>query len=527
MLCHSLSYNMAKRKLTRRRRRMTTAQSRLSYMIKKGRYGAGTMDPAQKRAMFGETFNQRLISGGPEQTAMQRMMRRATGYYGEGDYRDWAKYIPRGIGGAYGMMTGGMPGAKMGWDSGAEMSKLWGLGDYTGSYGPPVGNALIEGAGGPPAGITVNASDDLTGDIYLSHREYVGQITASATTAGSSLFQQRTFALNPALSDSFPFLSQLAQNYNLYEFQGLIYEYKPQMGEFANQNNNLGRIMMVTQYDPDAPPFLNSVTLQNYDYACSTKPSLALIHGVECARIQSATNIMYTRTGSSAKDKVFTDLGNFTVATEGIPFAAAGTQILGELWVTYRVKLSRAQLYESLGQDVTVDVLSNTIQIGVGSAWNPLTQLPLAGSAQATQYLSGKWTVSAGLTTATQSTISCALSPSVQSGTWRCDIYYNPSNNTDAAVTISKAASVGLTPFSCRTTVSNAANDILGTRRNPGATGGDASMYMSSVFVSVNGQGGAVAQTLGWTLTTAGSAGAYVKLIFSEVSDCSSQLALF
>lgn len=326
-----------------------------------------------------------------EQTPQQRWFRRSMRYRGDGDYRDWAKYIPRGIGAlagaGAGYMTGGLNGAwgggRSGWDQGASFSKMVGMGDY----GAPVGNAIIEGAGGPPAGITVNASDDLTGDIYLSHKEFITQVVASSATAGASAspFQQNRFAINPGMKESFPWLSQLAQNYDLFEFQGLIYEYRPQMGEFANSNNNLGRMMMVTQYDPDAEPFPNSIALQNYDYACSAKPSLGLIHGVETKRIQSSVNIFYTRTGDSTKDKVFTDLGVFNIATEGIPFSAPGTQILGELWVTYRVKLSRARLFQSLGSSVEWDLFTNASNSVSAQLWPQATVA--TGSAN-----TGNWT---------------------------------------------------------------------------------------------------------------------------------------
>jgi hypothetical protein len=69
--------------------------------------------------------------------------------------------------------------------------------------------------------------------------------------------------------------------------------------------------------------------------------------------------MQYVRTGPSAKDLVFTDIGNFYIATEGVPFAAAGTQIVGELWVTYRIKLSRANITSGLlAADVAQDVIN-------------------------------------------------------------------------------------------------------------------------------------------------------------------------
>ena len=251
--------------------------------------------------------------------------------------------VPSGTFSSIGRSLGsasGIPGlGALGAYGGNALSKYVGFGDY----GPAVTNQIVGGG----SGVTVNASDDLTGDIYYSHREFIGNVTAKNSGAGASAFDQKKFELNPGLSQTFPFLSQLASNFEMYDFQGLMFEYKPTSGENATANS-LGKIMMATQYDPDAAPFLNSVQLQNYDYAASCKPSVPMIHGVETANQQQSVNMMYVRTGNSAKDKVFTDLGYFIVATEGIPFDTAGTQILGELWVTYRIKLSRANLYNSL-----------------------------------------------------------------------------------------------------------------------------------------------------------------------------------
>lgn len=279
-------------------------------------------------------------------------------YRGEGDYKDYLKWIPRGIGGAYGAMTGGLPGAKTGWDAGAKLSKLVGWGDY----GAPVSNQIIDGGMG--GGVTVNASDDLTGDIYLSHKEFIGNVTASSTGATPSIFQQTKYPLNAGIQSTFPFLSQLASNFEMFDFQGLIFEYRPTSGENATANS-LGKVMMATQYDPDAADWLNSVQLMNYDYSSSTKPSVGMVHGVETANKQQAVNMMYTRTNNeTTKSRVFTDLGNFYVATEGIPFTAAGTQILGELWVSYRVKLSRAALYQSmLGLNQPLDTFTNNSSV--------------------------------------------------------------------------------------------------------------------------------------------------------------------
>jgi hypothetical protein len=280
----------------------------------------------------------------------QRWRRKFASYYGPGDYR---KYLSRGIGaaagGALGYAQGGwagaLSGARAGYGMGRDFSIRRGWGDYDTS-----GNQLIGGSG-PQQQIAVNPMNN-TGDIFISHTEFIGNVTATvANGPAQSGFEITQYTLNPGLFSTFPFLSQLSQNYILYEFEGLIFQYKPTSGEFGSANSNsLGKVVMATNYDPDAAPFLSSVQMENYDYANATKPSCGAEHGVETVPQQRASNMLYVRTGATTKDLSFTDLGNFFIATEGIPFGSTGaaTAIIGELWVTYKIRLSRANLYGTM-----------------------------------------------------------------------------------------------------------------------------------------------------------------------------------
>ncbi|QMW68863.1 capsid protein [Crucivirus-406] len=282
----------------------------------------------------------------------QRDLRAQYGWKGKGDYRNWARWIPRGIGAIGGAVrgfgTGGFAGALMGgakgYNQGAGFSKALGWGDYQ------VKNQIMGGgatAGSDQQVIQVNQESD-NGDIYIAHSEFVKNITVTMAAAGNSPFNIEVLELNAGLNETFPFLSQLAQNYVLYDFEGLVFQYKPSSGESAGNSNALGKIIMATNYDPDASPFINAIQMENYDYAASCKPSVGMLHGVETDNTQQVVNMTYIRTGPISKAKVFTDIGTFQIATEGVPLAAAGTQILGELWVSYRVKLSRANLYGSV-----------------------------------------------------------------------------------------------------------------------------------------------------------------------------------
>lgn len=311
-----------------------------------GLLGDYKLDEGARMAMFGPSFKQRLLNPalGP-QTARQMLARRAFRYYGDGDYTTGPQY------GLVNFGSGSLRG-----------NKITGVGDYSAT--PPAANQLVEGSVETP--ISVNSSPDLTGDVYFSHREFVGNVTASATnsTAASatvpSKFSNAVYAINPGMALTFPWLSQVANNFTMYDFMGCIFEYRPTSGEFgAIGSSALGKIVMATQYDPDANPFTSSTTMENYDYAIAGKPCNRLIHGVETKRTQGALNMLYTRSSDIARDKIFTDIGTFQLATEGVPMTVAAnstaTAIIGELWVSYKVKLSRAQIQAAGSSSGTTD----------------------------------------------------------------------------------------------------------------------------------------------------------------------------
>lgn len=333
-----------------------------------------------------------------EANAEQRAWRRANNYYGVGgffgDLWSGAKKVGGRLIKAHGAKALGALGGAFGGPGGAAAGmaagKALGLGRYNmggvGSYGDISSNALIHGGNGDSmsiANVNPTMTDD-SGDVVLSHSEFIGNVVASATlpagtTVAQSQFQNSVYAINPGLQGTFPFLCQLAQNYTMYKLEGVIFQYKPTSGEGGGSTNQLGKVIMATDYDPMALPFINSVQMENYQYSQSTKPSLAARHGVECATSQGITEMKYVRTGTSNRDKSFTDYGLFQIATEGVPIVgAAGTTVtsnIGELWVSYRVRLSRANLYSSLlGYSIRNDIfdMSFVATPTLAAAVNPI-----------------------------------------------------------------------------------------------------------------------------------------------------------
>jgi len=383
----------------------------------RGLLGDFNLPAGTRREMFGPSFRQRLLNPNEAApTARQIMTRRAFRYKGDGDYGSTGHQIGLfNFGSGAGHFSG---------------NKLTGLGDYGGEAG---GNQIMEGSITKPLSVNM-PTNDLSGDVYFAHREFVGNVYATATNSTGvaittpSIFTVSTFPVNAALEATFPWLSQVAANFTMYQLMGCIFEYRPTSGEFSSTGAALGKVIMATQYDPDAPAFPSSVVMENYDYANACKPSERMLHGIETKSSQTATQMLYTRTGTSVKSKVFTDYGNFQIATEGVPITVAAnstaTAILGELWVSYKVKLSRAQLFASLvGNNISSDTF--VARGGTTALWlgGTSTQSP------APSFNSGNWTI--GRTTATN--VNLTADVSLSTGLFKITYFRNRSVNTNAS----------------------------------------------------------------------------------------------
>lgn len=179
----------------------------------------------------------------------------------------------------------------------------------------------------------------------VTHREYIADIVSSST-ANTFLTQQ--FSINPGLSVSFPWLSTVAANYEEYRILGMVYELKSISSDALNsQQTNLGYVIAATQYNPYSAPFQSKQQMDNYEFAVSVKPSLSVMHPIECKKSEVAVgDLLFTRTGAViGQDLRLYDWGVLTVATGGIQ----GTSVaVSELWCTYKIELLKPKIAVSL-----------------------------------------------------------------------------------------------------------------------------------------------------------------------------------
>jgi len=306
--------------------------------------------------------------------------RRAPVVRGRGDYamvpkRRVQRRVVRGRGDytmdpnqAFGKRWGGYVGSKLGEMVGGGahnlISSITGLGDYSVRKNVFLGNDVPR------------VHNTTAGGTVIRHTEFLGDIF---TASVANTFNIQSFNVNAADSVCFPFLSQIAANYEQYEFEGLLFEFKSTSADALNSTNTaLGSVIMATQYDSYDTVFDSKTDMLNYEFSTSCKPSVSNLHMVECDPHQTAQPLFYSSfsgaipTGADAR---LYNLGKFSIATTGFQ----GTTVnIGELHVTYQVRLLKPKMFSSLGLDCGSTMHFINTVAGAFSNASPLGLLALS-----------------------------------------------------------------------------------------------------------------------------------------------------
>jgi len=206
---------------------------------------------------------------------------------------------------------------------GTGIGSIFGSGDYTMIGSQPKYN-ILGNAGQIPKFDTTHATN------IICHREYLGDIS------GTSAFNVLNYPLQPGNSTTFPWLATIAQNYQQYKFHGVVFEFRSLLTDFVT-NGQPGVVVLATNYNASQSVFVNKQQMENSEFAVSTKPTVNLMHMIECDPNITIDPIKFVRTGPvpSGQDARLYDWGNFQFATQSNP---SGNPNLGELWVTYCVE---------------------------------------------------------------------------------------------------------------------------------------------------------------------------------------------
>lgn len=298
----------------------------------------------------------------------------------------------------------------MGALAGETLAKLFGHGDYT-----VKSNSLI-----PHPGQTLPKFSSANRGTRIVEREYIGDIFSGTLSSGSTVFSNSSYSISPTNAGTFPWFSTVAALYDQWEPHGIVFEFVSTSSEYNGTNQALGTVILATDYDPTDPMFATKQQAENADYSCSTKPSISLMHGIECDPKERPLPVLYTN-ASGASDLKFSSLGNFQICTQGM---SAANVNLGELWVSYDITLYKKQQMPLVEIIPHLNAYGNNL-LGQGT-WSGL--------------ISTYSTVGITLTQSSATTSRITFPPDLRSG--RFWIYNNIDFNGGGAVTYNNCSLV-------------------------------------------------------------------------------------
>lgn len=247
-----------------------------------------------------------------------RRVRGRGDYWTDGSARQLVRGIGGAVGGALGAFTGtpggpaaqflaGTAGLKAGYSAGETIGNMLGMGDYTVKY-----NSLMPMHMGHP----VPSFGDLRQATIVKHREYIKDIVVPGIPAA---FTNEVFVLNPGNAKTFPWLSQIAANYDQYQFLGCVFNFKSTAGDTATFA--LGSVIMASDYDTADAPYATKNAMEQSQYCVSAKATVDQLHPIECDPSVGFVAIKYIDHGGvvqSGFEKRCADHCNVQVATFGL-----------------------------------------------------------------------------------------------------------------------------------------------------------------------------------------------------------------
>jgi len=171
----------------------------------------------------------------------------------------------------------------------------------------------------------------------IVHRELIANVSGAATAAFTNAL---SFALNPGLSASFPWLSTQAQAWETYRFNKLRFCYYTRTG-----STTVGSLQLVPDYDASDPAPTSEQIASSYEDVVEDVPWKDLCCDLRPSAMHSMGPKKFIRTGPApaGTDIKNYDCGNLFVDTVD----SAGAASWGKLWVEYDVDLYTPQLTPS------------------------------------------------------------------------------------------------------------------------------------------------------------------------------------
>ncbi len=213
-------------------------------------------------------------------------------------------------------------------------------------------------------------------NTVIKHVEQIIEVTGSTSSYNLSL----TLNLNPGLAQTFPWLSQAAQQYEAYRFREISFIYMPYVSSATS-----GYIAMNCDYNPqddDVTEFQTKQAFTDYDGAVQGNSWEAMVFRVKCPNPEGPVR----RSMRYGDLPIPYDLHNYDHATFNLAVGGqASTANIGTLFVHYVVELARprianqnigsgfAHIYSTTGVSATVSMgtsqvtSANNIPISIGT----------------------------------------------------------------------------------------------------------------------------------------------------------------
>lgn len=241
-----------------------------------------------------------------------------------------------------------------------DLARATGIGAY-GVGGKEKANVLINSGASRAPGVPAFTQESDTGAVTVSYRMFVKDIFAPGTSgvSGSAKgFSVQSLDLNPGLESSFPWLSQVAANYEQYCMHQLIFTFVSSVSSFETDTGVTGDILMLHQANEEDRVPQEAWMMKNTHGVVSGQVIDNLLCGIECDPAKTAgDDIKYVRYEGidETKDKSKYDKGRLVIATANCPDQLAGNKI-GELWCSYTVTLSIPKVVTATAAAVRQDV---------------------------------------------------------------------------------------------------------------------------------------------------------------------------
>ena len=188
-------------------------------------------------------------------------------------------------------------------------------------------------------------------EVRIIWREYISEVYTHPTTIGG--FDAQTYTVNPGNMKAFPWLHTIANQYEQYKPNGIIFSFVSTATDTTTQAS-LGSVVIASDYDVNDQPYVNKRGMLTSAYSQESKMSENALHGIECDPNELQRKMFYTRNfvdpSHNPQSRDY-DLCKTTIATMGGGLSAG--ESVGSLYVHYDFTFFKEEVYGGvLGYDV-------------------------------------------------------------------------------------------------------------------------------------------------------------------------------